>query len=124
MGLSGPYVPESEEEAELMEDLNTATRRAYRRGLSKREISRLCAFFATATLDPASETEPDRERESLAGQMQEDERECPVCGESVEDADPDVSMAMGQPVRITHDDKTCEYEPRDGDDIPAWVRQA
>lgn len=56
------YVPESEEELELMEDLFVATRRAHRRGLPKIAIARLLAYQASATLDPKS---LDPQEESL-----------------------------------------------------------
>lgn len=121
MGLSGPYVPESEEEMELLEDLNTATRRAHRRGLSKRRIAALCAFMASATLDPASEQDADSERQTMAEAMQEGDKECPLCGEEAFSA----AFEMGKPVEIKHsedDDDPCEYEPESRDEMPGWMK--
>lgn len=80
MGLENGYEPENDEEMYLLEDLHTATRRAYARGLSKQEIARMLAFMASATLDPRSLEDGEDDDAATS-----DEPTCPECGQEVTD---------------------------------------
>lgn len=114
MSLDGGWVPEDEEEDHLMEDLYIATRRAHKRGVSKRRIASLLAFMASATLDPRSDGEApdDAERASMEEAMDEGESQtapdvCPDCGVEVSG----VMAEMGGKVHL----KPCDHT-FDGDD--------
>lgn len=91
MTLSGPWVPETEDERNLMEDIGIALNRADRSGVERERMAALLAFMASATLDPQSIEEPPENAQSLADRMQEESPKaglesdtCPECGKGVD----------------------------------------
>lgn len=123
MGFEEAYVPESEEEWELMEDIHIATRRANRCGLSRPEIARLLAFMASATLATEEELEPI-ERPTAAEESDEDTEPdppraevCPGCAEPIED----VHTGMGGDLYIQPCGCTIRWEERE--QLGAWIEE-
>ncbi|MFB6282557.1 MAG: hypothetical protein ABEK59_01290 [Halobacteria archaeon] len=99
MTLEGGWMPQTEEEESLLEDIHVVTRLAHQKGVSKKRISALLAFMASATLDPRAEdreTKPPADDEDAAtledAMSQEAEKPtCPVCCETVHD----ITTGMG-----------------------------
>jgi hypothetical protein len=97
MTIDGAWVPETEEEMRLMEDLHRVTRRAHADGVERHRIAALQAFMASAALDPKAAEETDVKGESPVETLRErmeaeaedvpddaDVVECPDCGTPVE----------------------------------------
>ena len=95
MALSGAWVPETEEERYLMEDVAMALQRAERNGVDRDRMAAYLAFQSSAILDPRTIEPADEDSESLAEAMEakEDQSpsensgadECPDCGSEIDD---------------------------------------
>lgn len=112
MGFEEAYVPEDDEERELMEDLHIATRRAHRRGLSRAQIARITAFMASAALAPEGDPKPHSEPENGSDDDEEAQGRdeiCPECDHYIDR----VLTGMGGTIQVVPCSCTIEWEDRD-----------
>lgn len=88
--LQGGWVPETQAEWELINDLNAVTVVAYEDGVAQEDIVSALTYMATSvvTSDPQKATQSDPEPEPISieeSEGSEELDECPYCGEVIEE---------------------------------------
>lgn len=122
MKIEGQWVPESENELELMKQLHAAKVQAYDKGVPPEDIGAIFAYMASASIA----VPPDKEniedgRSSLQQAMQREKEKaenCPNCGEVIQNA---VPLGIGGEFRIIPCGCTFEWEERDK--IGPWINE-
>lgn len=88
MKIDGRWVPESDEEFELMKRLHEAKVEAYQNGVNPDQIAAIMSFMASASLVEKPE-EVELDEEELKRELKKEQskaKNCPKCGEKIEDA--------------------------------------
>lgn len=82
MKIEGQWIPESEEEVELIKSLHAVKVASYERGVDIEDIATAFAYMASATLAQPPEDKEGRELEDVVDEERE-ERFCPRCDEEI-----------------------------------------
>lgn len=103
--IQGRWMPQTQQEWELLEDMHAVTRLAAAEGVSRARIASLTAYMAAAAaqqaaIEDTSQTDAQRQRaqSDLASRMGEERTsgdllKCPECGGNIED----ISGGLGSP---------------------------
>lgn len=120
--IEGRFIPMSEREEELMEELFVATREANSDGVSKIRIASMLAYMAAGAVDPSAvDTEtvqdhPDAEdlEERLSSSDDTEPALCPLCErDDTETEIADVQTQIGGQLRVVPCGHQVEWENRD-----------
>jgi hypothetical protein len=110
--IEGGWVPQDEEEESLMEDIHYVTRKAHSRGVSRRRIASLCAFMASAAIDPRSDANAESaEADGADGNLGGTSDSCPKCGDYVDSH----VTGMGGPIELRP--CGCTFEQDEWDEL-------
>lgn len=116
--IEGSWLPITERERELMEDIFIATREAYNDGVEKWRIAALLAFMASSTLDPrSSEKQSTSVEQSLEEALNDKPEICPI--EGCEQEITGVSSQWGGPVVIHPCGHEIEWDEKE--ELGDWI---
>lgn len=118
MNIEGQWIPESDEEFELMKRLHEAKVEAYEEGVDPDQIAAMMSYMASASLTEKPE-DVEFDEEEIEGEMNKEMAkadECPECGEEIQDAK---AMGIGGDFYLV----PCghEFEWSDRDEIGPWI---
>lgn len=128
--IEGNFLPMSDREEELMDDLFSLTRDAYNDGVPKVRIAGILAFFAAGAIDPKSLNAEDKQvqydTEDLEARMNaetEDEPDvCPSCKEEGTYTEiSDVRSQLGGQLLVEPCGCVIEWENREK--LGEWVEE-
>jgi hypothetical protein len=122
MKIEGQWVPESNEELELMKQLHAAKVQAYDRGVSPEDIGAIFAYMASSSIAvPPKEGEQNGDQTSLQDVLERENKKaknCPDCGEIIQDA---VPLGIGGDFQLVP--CGCSFDWDDRDKIGPWIEE-